>query len=356
MKRYIHYSALLLAAILLALPFGGCYLTRTAAGGLRLLAERRPIDRVLADPHTDPAQAAKLRRVVAAREFAGAELALPDGGSYRTWVALDRPYAVWNVVATPELSLTPETWCFPVAGCVSYRGYFSERRAERFADRLRRRGLDVDVAGVAAYSTLGWFADPVLSTFLELPPPELAGLLFHELAHQRLYVPGDVPFNESFASTVELAGVRRWLLQHGEGGELAAWLARRHRAEQLDSLLAAGRERLAEVYAADRPDAWKRQQKRAAFAELERRYRTLRDDAWGGWDGYDAWFGQGLNNAHLAALAAYDRWVPAMQTLLAREGGDLERFYAVVERLGERPPAEREAILAALTASGEETK
>jgi predicted aminopeptidase len=329
------------------LPAGGCYLARTLAGGLEILAARRPISRVLADPGTDPALAAKLRRVLEMRAFASDALALPDNASYRSWVELDRPYAVWNVTAAPELALEPVTWCFPVVGCVSYRGYFSQARAERYAAKLRRRGDDVAVGGVAAYSTLGWFRDPVLSTFLDLPPPELAGLIFHELAHQRLYIAGDVPFNESFATAVELAGVRRWLAARGEGSELAGWRERRRREEDFHRLLRRTRERLAQVYAASESDGWKRRRKAEVFARLRSEYRELRDGEWRGYAGYDPWFAQDLGNAHLAALEAYDRWVPALEALLGRLGGDLPRFYAEVERLGELPQEEREAALAA---------
>ena len=334
--------ALALAAALLV---GGCYSARTAWGGLRLMAQRRPVARLLADPATDPELAGRLRSARALVEFAARDLSLPAGRAYDSYVGLEHPYATWTVSATPELSVEPRIWCFPVAGCVSYRGYFSEQGARRFAERLAARGLDVEVGGVRAFSTLGWFRDPLLSSFLELPEPELAGLLFHELAHRRLYVKDDTTFNESFASLVEEEGVARWLSGQDRAAELAEWRAARRRDEEVVALALATRARLAEAYAAPRPDDWKRRRKAELLDELRAAYRERRA-AWG--DRWDGFFDAGLNNARLAALGAYHDLLPALRRLLAAQQGDLERFYRAAEALAELSPEARRDRLAAV--------
>ncbi len=321
-----------------ALLLSGCYSARTAWGGLRLMAKRRPVERLLADPATEPALAGRLRSARALVGFAEEELSLPVGRSYDSYVELGRPYATWTVSAAAELSVEPEIWCFPVAGCVSYRGYFSQPAARRFADRLAERGMDVDVAGVRAFSTLGWFRDPLLSSFLALPEPGLAALLFHELAHRRLYAQGDTTFNESFASLVEEEGVARWLAAYGPAGELEGWLASRRRDDQVIALALATRARLAEAFAAPRPDGWKRQRKAALIDELRAAYRERRPE-WG--DRWDGFFDTGLNNARLASLGAYHDLVPALRALLADQDGDLERFYDAAEALAKLTPEER---------------
>ncbi len=331
------------AVAALALTLGGCYSGRAVWGGMKMLAARRPVERLLADPATPTDLSRQLRAARSIVEFAATELSLPVGRSYSSYVELDRPYATWTVTAAPELAVEPVTWCFPIAGCVSYRGYFKEAAARRFAERQKRRGLDVDVGGVRAFSSLGRFRDPLLSSFLELPDPDLAGLLFHELAHRRLYVQDDTPFNESFASVVEEEGVRRWLEHAGLGEELAGWIASRRRDEAVSELALATRERLAEAYAAPRPEAWKRERKAELLAELRAAYQARRSE-WG--DRWDRFFDAGLNNARLASLGAYTELVPGFQRLLSAEKGDLERFYAAAESLAGVPPGERRARLA----------
>ncbi|HNS26702.1 MAG TPA: aminopeptidase, partial [Steroidobacteraceae bacterium] len=220
-------------ALLLLLPLSGCgslYLAQAAAGQWGVMAAREPIETVVADPATPQELRARLEQVMAAREFASRELALPDNASYRQYAALDRPYVVWNVVAVPEFAIEPKEWCFPIAGCIAYRGYFSEQRARNYALTLESRGYDVVVGGVAAYSTLGRFADPVLSTMMGYGDAQLVGVIFHELAHQVVYVAGDSAFNEAFAVAVEQEGLARWLAWRGELGQLDAW--RRSRAAQ----------------------------------------------------------------------------------------------------------------------------
>lgn len=321
-------------------------------GQTRILVKRRDVGKLVADPATPDELRAKLRTVERLVDFAAGEIGLPDNGSYRTYVELPpapdgsrRRAVVWNVTAAPELSTRPLTWCFPIAGCVSYRGYFSRRRAERFAERLARRGYDVAVGGAAAYSTLGWFRDPVLSTVVDYPEVDLAALLFHELAHQLVYVPGDTRFNESFATAVEIAGVRRWLAATGrDEAAMHAYLAGMRREEQFAELVLAYRDRLQAAYDADASAEEKRRRKAELLAELERAYRELRA-SWSGVPDYDGWFGRDLNNAHLVAVGAYHEYVPGFERLLAECGNDLECFYALVRELAAAEPEVREKRL-----------
>lgn len=348
-------------ALIVALPLvASCstlgYYGQAVWGQTRILFARRDIDRLVADPRTPEDLRLQLAAVLEIRDFAVAELGLPASGSFRGYVELPpaadggrRRAVVWNVVAAPELDTAPRLWCFPVAGCVSYRGYFSAARAQRFAARLGRQGYDVDVAGAAAYSTLGWFRDPVLSTVIDRPPVFLAGLIFHELAHQLVYVPGDSPFNESFATAVEIEGVRRWLLATGEDSgavEMARYLARQERQEEFVELVLGFRDRLQEAYDSEAEEDWKRAEKRRLFAALEKAWGERRS-AWSEEErqAYDRWFEGGLNNARLASLATYRDLVPAFEALLERRGGDLEAFYAAVRELAELEPTAREARL-----------
>ncbi len=254
---------------------------------------------------------------------------------------------VWNVVAAPEFSLEPEQWCFPVAGCVSYRGYFSRDGAEGFADGLRAKGMDVHVYGVAAYSTLNWFDDPVLNTFCHRPEPHLAGLIFHELAHQKLYVANDSSFNEAFAKTVELEGVHRWLRQRGNLEQEKEYFEDFAREEEFVALVLKTREQLSELYASPLDALRKRQEKQRVFNELRAEYRRLKA-SWGGYAGYDRWFDADLNNARLASISTYRTLVPAFRELLARNGGDLGRFYAEAEKIGKLPFGQRARATAEL--------
>ena len=338
-------------ALLSACALAGCaavgYYAQSVTGHLGLMYRARPIEMVIAAPDTEPGLAARLRTALDIREFASDALALPANASYRRYVEIDRRFVVWNVVATPELSLAPRQWCFPVAGCLSYRGYFSESAAETYAEALEARGWDVTVAGVRAYSTLGWFADPLLSSMVELPEYLLARIVFHELAHQRLYVPGDPELNESFAVVVERAGVDRWIEAAGR-----ADLTERHRIAAgreaaFLALLRGVRRDLDAVYASSRSDAEKRAAKVQRIEGLKARYAALRT----GWeDGptYDAWFERGVNNAAVALVSTYDRWVPALEALLARYGGDLQALYRAGDALAALSPDERRSRLEAL--------
>lgn len=343
----------MIASLLLATPslLGGCYYWQATLGHLELMRQRRPVAEVMEDPATNDAVRAKLGTATAALDFAHAELALPDNGSYRLYADTGRRYVVWNVVAAPEFSLEPRTWCFPVAGCVSYRGYFDEAKAQRFADGLAAEGDDVFVGGVAAYSTLGKFEDPILNTMVGYADYLLAGLIFHELAHQRAYVKDDSTFNEGFASFVEQEGLRRWLNSIDAQDLLCRYRLFLRRREATQALLDEHRVRLEALYASNLRDAERREGKAAIIAELVGAYRDLRA-RWAGPPHFDHWFDGALNNARLASFATYDEYVPAFASLLTETGGDLEAFYARVEDLAALGPAERTERMRALLARG----
>jgi predicted aminopeptidase len=322
----------------------GCYTLQAARGEAEVLSKRKPIAQVIANPQTSPQLRDTLTEVLAAREFASRELGLPNNKSYRLYADLHRTYGVWNVVATPEFSLTPLHWCFPVVGCVSYRGYFKENAARHFASELRARGYDVTIDDVPAYSTLGRFADPVLNTMLGYGKVELAAIIFHELSHQLIYVKNDSAFDEAFAMTVEQEGVRRWLLLQGRLEELKRFNESGERQLQYLALFRRYRAQLESLYHSALPAAEMRTRKQAIFAALAGDIRALgarlRTP-----DAYEDWVAEGLNNANLASLATYFDCVPGFQRLLARDDGDLERFYASVRELARLPQAERDAAV-----------
>jgi predicted aminopeptidase len=335
--------ALLAAA--LSLPLGGCYLMQAADGEYRLLHARISIAALIDDPATQPALRARLSEVRAARDFASHELGLPDNESYRSYADIGRPFVVWNVVAAPEFSLQPKRWCFPVAGCVAYRGYFHERRARDLALALEARGLDVVVEGVPAYSTLGKFADPVISSMLRYDDDELAATVFHELAHQLIYVRNDSEFNEAFATTVEEVGLRRWLEHRGAVERIGRLHTGEEQEAALLALLKPARARLAALYATAAPPAQLRTGKRRILGELAADIGALERRQGVQYPVYDQWIAAGLNNAQLAAVATYYECVPGFERLLAAADGDLTRFYGAVRGLAQAPRAERHAQL-----------
>lgn len=298
------------------------YYSQAIRGHLHLVAAARPLDTWLADPATSPELRKRLEMARRIREFATRSLALPDNASYGSYADLGRPYVVWNVYAAPEFGVEAKQECFPFTGCVAYRGFFSEEAARRHAARLRAEGFDAHVGGVAAYSTLGWFDDPLLSTFIAYPDAQLARLVFHELAHQVVYARGDTTFNESFAVTVEDEGVRRWLEAEGRSGELAAFRAAQARKRELATDVEETRTRLAAIYKSTLSDEEMRERKREEFARLRAR--------WG------AVVPAEPNNAFLVSVSVYTQLVPAFERLLAEAGGDLPRFYAKVRELSVR--------------------
>jgi predicted aminopeptidase len=251
---------------------------------------------------------------------------------------------VWNVFATPEFSLQPKQWCFLFAGCVNYRGYFDKADADEFAAEVTAEGYDVFVGGVPAYSLLGYFPDPVLNTFINYPTPHLARLIFHELAHQVVYVRDDSVFNESFAVAVEQEGLRRWLDRHGSEADRAVHEVVTQRRQGFLALIETHRTRLETLYKTPLPKALMRERKAELFEDMRADYARLKED-WGGFAGYDHWFARGPNNALVASVGLYTKRVPAFQALLAREGGDLTRFYAAAKALAGLPKPERTAAL-----------
>lgn len=299
---------------------------------MSITARKQPIADLIAHQATPESLKQRLQYAAAAREFAARELGLPDNGSYKSYVALEHRYVAWNVFAAPEFSLQPRQWCFPIAGCVVYRGYFREAAAQRYAVRLAARGYDATVAGVPAYSTLGHFDDPVMSSMLAWSDAQLAGTLIHELAHQVVYVPGDSTFNESFATAVEEAGLAQWLAQRGAADELQRWRRQQERAQAFRALLRATRDRLQVLYDSPLSDEAKRARKLQEFGVMKFEYWRLKQ-RWNGYAGYDAWFDRALNNADLAAVAVYEACVPGFQRLLASVDGEWPRFYAEVKRL-----------------------
>jgi predicted aminopeptidase len=292
---------------------------------------------------------AKLERVLAIREYASRELGLPDNPSYRSYTDLGRRYVLWNIFATPELSLEPRQWCFPVAGCVNYRGYFDEGAARAEAAKLAAAGDDVYVGGVPAYSTLGYFNDPMLSTVIRYPDTEVARLIFHELAHQVAYAKDDTVFNESFAVSVEEEGVRRWLVAQNDPTLTAQFKSSQRLREGFRALVERTRNELEALYASSASVDDKRSGKAAAFSAMRASYEAMKKE-WGGFAAYDGWFAQGPSNANLAAVGLYTQRVPEFHALLAADGGDLPRFYAEVKTLAHLPKDQRASALDAAAA------
>ena len=345
----------ILAGLAIVLMLTACadarYYLQSVGGHLHLLQAARPVAQWLADDQVDPALKQRLLLSQQMRRFAVTELQLPDNTSYHRYADLQRRAVVWNVVAAPPFSLTPKTWCFPVAGCVGYRGYFSEADALAQAKELRAQGLEVSVYGVPAYSTLGWLnwigGDPLLNTFIHYPEGELARMMFHELAHQVLYVPDDTVFNESFATAVERLGGERWLALQGSEAAKNEYAVFDGRRQQFRALLRSTRERLSGIYKLNQAPGPVQQAQAAmkivAMQDFRNDYAELKK-SWGGFSAYDTWVA-GANNAAFGAQAAYDDWVPGFDALFKQQGRDWVRFYEAVRRLSQLPAPERSRAL-----------
>ncbi|WP_424681759.1 aminopeptidase [Frateuria sp. YIM B11624] len=344
--------AVRLAIAALCLLLGGCaslrYYAHVAHGQASLLVHRRPIAEVVRDPSIDPDLARRLRLAAQARQFASSELGLPRNRSYTSYVDLHRPYVAWNVFATLPYSVDAVPQCFPIAGCVAYRGYFDQARAQARAAQLKAQGDDVWIGPVPAYSTLGWFADPIVSSMLRWDDDELAGTIFHELAHQQLYVKDDTAFNESFASFVERQGLREWR----RARELPPPDPRAQAMERGFTMLVLDlRERLRQSYASSHDTAVLARGKRAQIEAFRRRYARWRDTQWPGDHRYDAWVAAPVNNARLLPFGLYDRWTGAFAVLYDRAGHRWPAFYAQVRALADEPKAQRDRALDALAAN-----
>jgi len=323
------------------------YYAHVSHGQVALLAHRKPIEKIVEDPHADPTLRTRLAHTQDARRFASDRLGLPRNASYTTYVDLGRAYVTWNVFAAPEFSVDPVTHCFPFAGCVAYLGFFEQARADREAKRLAALGNDIAVEGAAAYSTLGWFADPVLSSMLRWNDDELDGVIFHELAHQRVYAKDDTAFNESFATFVQEEGVREWRAIRGLA---PADASERLHDDAFTALVLELRERLRTLYARELSPEAKRAAKEAEIEDFRERYKRLRDAGWGSDHRYDRWIEAPINNARLAPFGLYDRWVPAFARLFADSGPDWTVFYAEVRKLAQLNKRERDRRMEALLA------
>ena len=334
--------------LLSCFSLSGCgigYLLQAGHGQWQVLRGREPLDKLIASDRTDAALKARLQMAREAREFASRELGLPDNGSYRSYSAVGRPYVVWNVVAAPEFSVEPKRWWFPIAGTVAYRGYFRESNARSFALGLESEGYDTLVAGVTAYSTLGRFDDPLLDTMMPYSDLQLVGTIFHELAHQLVYIKDDSEFNEAFAMSVEREGLARWLKSKGRGDELLEYRRRQEQQAQIIRVFAEGRTQLAALYREAMPLDLRRTRKQQSMAAITANVREL-EHGLGVRTGYDAWLDGGLNNAHLASIGTYFDCVPGLERLLAQHGNDLAAFYAAVRALGKAPRAQRASLCA----------
>lgn len=353
MMRHHTLTRLIFAAPSLLLSACGnlSYYAHLARGEHELLNRRVAITQILKDESRDAALRERLKKVLDARAYAVWQLDLPDNRSYTQYADLQRPYVVWNVFAAPELSLEPVEHCFLFVGCLDYRGYFNRADADAKADELKAQGNEVYVAGVPAYSTLGWFDDPVINSMMYWSDEVLIGTVFHELAHQKFYVKNDSAFNESFASFVEDEGLHQYLLARGAPSE--EHQLHQQRQQQFVRLVMSARERLDALYRARLAPEEMRRRKQEEFTKLDAGYRQLRDEIWNGYTGYDRWFDGGLNNAKLLPFGLYDEWVPAFAALYAQQNRSWPAFYAAVEQLARQPEEIRIERLKALRALAE---
>jgi predicted aminopeptidase len=323
---------------------GGCaelsYYGHAAAGQFEVIHNRRPIPEVIADPQTSTSVRERLQYIEQAHEFAIRELHLPDSDSYRSYSDVGRPYVLWNVFATQELSLQQKQWCYPFLGCQAYRAFFNEQYAHELAAELQAQGWDVYVAPSPAYSTRGWFADPIYNPVLRYPAIDSAAILFHELAHEKIYLQNDSQANESFAMTVQLEGVRRWLAHQQQVDSFDEYAMDSQRDNEFVELLISYREKLMELYASQKQDRHKRATKRRILNRLRRAYLVLKE-SWDGYAGYDHWFEKRLNNAVLAPVGTYHQDVPVFQALLEQHQGDLPSFYQAAEQLAQMDAEQR---------------
>jgi predicted aminopeptidase len=324
------------------------YYSQAARGQLTIVFGREDIQQLLKAQQDLPDELVeKFAKVMAIREFAEIELGLPVGGNYSSYVDIEREHVVWNVFAAPEFSVDPVNWCHPIAGCVAYRGYFSEQSALSYAAKLEEDGFDVYTGGVDAYSTLGWFEDSLLSTVLNRADYQLAGLIFHELAHQLVYLPSNTTFNESFATAVEREGVRRWLTKSNEVSNIDAALLGYDRQQQFVDLVADYRDRFESLYKQETNEPSMRSQKLELQQALREEYAALKLQ-WQGYEGYDGWFSESLNNAQLSTVASYNDLLPFFAAVFEKSNQDFSAFYAEVSRLADLPEQERDELVAAI--------
>ena len=340
--RIIVTVLLLISVSLIAACQSLGYYTQSARGQFQLLNQSQPIDNWLQKENADEKLKQKLSWIMQVREFASEELGLPKNKSYTRYADIDRNYVVWNIFAAPALSLKPYRWCYPIIGCQAYRGYFSRQPAVDYASRLQQQGYDVSVGGVRAYSTLGWFDDPVINTFINYPENDLAGLIFHELAHQVVYIKGDTVFNESFATLVEFKGVEQWLKQHATQNELLSYRHNQDFENEVISLIMRHKNALEQLYQSQLSEDVKLAQKALIFSALKREYESLKianEKSKSSWDG---WFAKDLNNANMIAIGAYYAKVDGFSKIFENAGGDFSAFYKQVKKIAVLSKPQRE--------------
>ncbi len=336
-----------LAFFALFFLLAGCssidYYKNAVNGHFEILRKAEPIEEVVSRDATSPELKKKLLNMQQARDFASKTLLLPDNGSYRRYADIGRECVAWNVIAAEEFSVEPKQWCFPVAGCVSYKGFFSPRQAKQYAAELRKQGLDTYVAGALAYSTLGWFDDPILSTMLSHRESHCIEVLFHELAHQKLYIENDTAFNEAFATAVAEEGIRRWFVKTNNKA-YEDFLASRQQKNDFNTLILSTREKLNALYRQGISPEAMRQQKAKLFSQLKFDYKEFKKH-WNGDDRYDAWMSKELNNAHLALVATYNDLVPIFNLVLLQSNGDMKTFYERIFAISSQPFEDRHQTL-----------
>ena len=337
----------LIVIVTAALLLGSCsslrYYAQAARGQGELVFHRRSISAIVADPSTDPALAARLIQAQQARRFASSQLGLPDNRSYTRYVELHRKDVVWNVFAAPRYSVDPIVHCFPIAGCVAYRGYFSEAAARQELARVRAQGDDAAMGGVAAYSTLGWFADPILSSMMRWDDDELDRTIFHELAHQLIYVRDDTTFNESFATFVQDEGMRQWRQSRGRTAQDTEAIENAFTERVLDL-----RQRLKTLYASGQDASAMEAGKQQEIAAFRQRFASWREQVGPKAQPYDDWVAAPINNARLLPFGLYDQWTPAFALLFRQSQQQWPVFYQRVRELANLPKAQRDASLVRL--------
>jgi predicted aminopeptidase len=326
------FAIFIIVVTLLSNCSGPAYYLQAISGQWKLMHQRRDIQSILSDPETSPELAGKLKLAEQIRTFAQSSLDLPGGDSYTSYVEVEGDALVWNVVATEEFSLQAQKWCFPVAGCVPYRGYFKKNKADESAARLRTKGMDVVISPAAAYSTLGWFDDPLLSTMLSGSDTRLAAYLFHELAHQRIYTRDDAMFNEAYASFVEGIGVKTWLESAQRQEDFQSWQQLQNVSKDFSALIRQVYGELTRLYQGSQPDTAKRQQKSEIFQSLSISYKTLVAEKWHGQSYYENWFSDPLNNAKFALYNTYEGGQCAFQKLWEDSGGQAREFHTLAEQ------------------------
>ncbi|MGD9385384.1 MAG: aminopeptidase [Thioalkalispiraceae bacterium] len=325
------------------------YYSQAISGHFDLLSRARPIPEVIQDQASSAELKRKLSLSQQARDFASQQLHLPDNESYKHYAELERPYVVWNVVATPAYSIKPRQWCFMIVGCLSYRGIFKEQAANELAAELKQQGMDVSVFGSAAYSTLGYFDDPLLNTMMRQGDANLVAVIFHELAHQTVYVENDTAFNEAFATAVEQEGLRRWYNQLGDASQYQAYLLKRQYRHEFYRMITRTRERLDVLFNSAVSDQVKQQDKEAIYTSFKQEYQQWRDSR--GYDAFDRWMQRDLNNSHLALIATYQDLVPTFTNLLTSVNGDMQKFYQLVAAIGEKDKPTRQSLLSMYSSS-----